>query len=397
MDNPVNVPGALGAHDIHRSALSWHLYLLLGFFQVIVNLQGNIFPFLKVELDLSYRTLGFHPSAFASGVILIGLIGPRIIRRFGRRRMLMAGVSGFAAAAALLCLAPAAPLSVACFALLGVSGAFIPTIAFATLADVHGEKRTIAFNEATAVASAFGILAPLLMGLCLYAGFGWRSAVLVAVAYGVAMLASFARIAVPEPGAVARASNGVLPPSYWSYWVALAFGIATEFCILLWAPTFLEGVVGLSTASAATTAVAFALAMAVGRIAGSRIVRFVAVPPLFGAAVAVTLVGFLLYWGVRYPVIAIAGLFVVGLGISLIYPLAFGQAIGVAGAEGDKASARIAIAAGIAVLTMPAVLGELAGLFGLSSAHLLVPILILASLAAFMVGRALERRADAKG
>ena len=55
----------------------------------------------------------------------------------------------------------------------------------------------------------------------------------------------------------------------------------------------------------------------------------------------------------------------------------------------DKASARTAIAAGVAVLTMPALLGDLAGRVGLQNAHLLVPVLIVATLAVFLVGQRL--------
>ena len=256
MGDTLRMPHAAEADTIARGPLTWQLYLLLGFFQFVINLQGNIFPFLKVELNVSYRTIGLHPTAYACGIIMVGLFGPRVIRRFGRRWMLMSGVFGFAAAAALLCLATAAPVSVASFALLGLSGAFIPTIVFSTLADVHAERRAVAFNEAAAIASLFGIIAPILTGLCVYAGLGWRSAVLVGVAYGVALLASLTRVGVPAFDTAARASSGMLPPAYWAYWTALAFGIATEFCVLLQAPTYLEGVVGLSAAAAATAAVA---------------------------------------------------------------------------------------------------------------------------------------------
>ena len=163
MGDTLRTPVSPRADRVVRGALTWHLYLLFGFFQLIVNLQGNIFPFLKVELGISYRTVGFHPSAFACGFIAVGLFGPPVIRRFGRRRMLVANVSGFAVAALLLCLAPTAPVSIASFALLGISGAFIATTVFSTLADVHGEMRPVAFNEAAATASIFVIFAPLLL------------------------------------------------------------------------------------------------------------------------------------------------------------------------------------------------------------------------------------------
>jgi fucose permease len=117
------------------------------------------------------------------------------------------------------------------------------------------------------------------------------------------------------------------------------------------------------------------------------------VPTLFVAAVTVALLGFLFYWGTSDAAVSIAGLFVLGFGISLFYPLVSGQAIGATlVAQHDRASARTALAGGVAILTMPGLLGELAGRVGLHNAHLLVPTLIVAMLAAFLVGRELERR-----
>lgn len=390
MHDSVATPGQAGA-AFARGALTWHLYLLAGFFQLIINLQGNILPFLKAELDLSYRTVGLHPSAFACGITLVGLFGPRAVGAFGRRRMLVVGVWGTAAAVTLLCLAPGAPVSLASFALLGVFAAFIPTVVYASLADLHGERTPVAFNEAAATAAIFGIGAPLLTGLCIYLGLGWRSASLVGIAYGLLVVASLARVAAPEAGAAVAPTERSLPLAYWVYWTALAFGIATEFCILLWAPTYLEGVVGLSVGSAATAAVAFVLAMALGRVAGSRVVRSVGVARLLVSAACIALVGFGLYWGRGPAPVALLGLFVLGLGVSLFYPLVFGAAMeAIAPDQRDTASARTAIAAGVAVLTMPVLLGELAGRVGLHAAHLLVPTLGVVTLAVFMAGRRLS-------
>ena len=83
MDNTVAEQEAALTDSFVRGALTWHLYLLIGFFQLIVNLQGNILPSLKVEFDVSYRTIGLHPSACACGVCLVGIFGPRIIGAFG--------------------------------------------------------------------------------------------------------------------------------------------------------------------------------------------------------------------------------------------------------------------------------------------------------------------------
>lgn len=394
--NDGRVQGDARAPGIVRGPLTWHLYLFVGFFQYLIGIQGNVLPFLQRELDLSYRTVGLHPSAVAVGAILVGIFGDTLVRRFGRRSMLIVGASGFVVAAVFLCLAPAAPVSIASCFLMGAFGGFIPTVVFATLAEIHADNRSVAFNEATAVAYLFGIMAPLMTGFFVWISLGWRSAVLAGVAVGVAAIASFIRQA-PLPEAASRGLlAGRLPAAYWAYWTALAFSVATEFSVLLWAPAFLERVVGLSTAAAATAAVAFAIAMFTGRVAGSGLARFIAAPRLFTATLVVSFAGFVLYWGVAgQPIVAVVGLFVLGLGLAQTYPLSFGQAMGTAGSLGDRASVRTAIAAGVALLSMPAALGFFADGFGLHRAHLIVPCLMVAALAAFQVGRALERNAKA--
>ena len=53
-----------------RDAVTWYSYLLLGYFTYVVSIQGNILPFLRDELDLSYRAVSLHTSAIAVGIIL---------------------------------------------------------------------------------------------------------------------------------------------------------------------------------------------------------------------------------------------------------------------------------------------------------------------------------------
>ena len=53
-----------------------------------------------------------------------------------------------------------------------------------------------------------------------------------------------------------------------------------------------------------------------GRLAASVLVRRFVALQLFLAALLVTILGFLVYWGVGWPVVAVVGLFVLGLGIA---------------------------------------------------------------------------------
>jgi len=110
------------------------------------------------------------------------------------------------------------------------------------------------------------------------------------------------------------------------------------------------------------------------------------------AAFALTLVGFAVYWGGERPAVSVGGLFLLGLGVSLLFPITMGLAIAAAGSQTDAASARASIAFGIAILLMPVTLGGLADNVGLRDAHWLIPALVGAGLVAFAAGRAIERR-----
>jgi MFS family permease len=375
---------------MRRDPATWYGYLLLGFFTFLLNIQGNILPFLQRELAIGYGVTALHSSAIAAGMIVTGLIGERLIARLGRRRALFFGGVGAALGAILLCLAPAAWASIAACFLLGVSGSLVPSVVPAMLADIHGRNRDRALAELSAACYAFAVMAPLAMGTSLALGLGWRSAVLLGIAMGLAILAAGRGATVPEGEPMAIAA-GRLPSAYWAYWLLLAMVVAVEFSVLLWAPAYLERVIGLPAANAASLAALFALAMLLGRSLGSAVVGRFPAARLYALALLVTLGGFALYWS-GGPVTAIAGLAVLGMGAALLYPLSLGLALDAAGPRAAAASARFMFAVGIAILLAPFLLGALADQVGLATAHLVIPALVVAALLVLAGARALERR-----
>ena len=288
---------SLGVQGIRRDPATWYCYLLLGFFTYLLNIQGNIVPFLQSELELSYRVVSLHSAALGLGMIGVGLFCDRVAGRLGRRRTLLAGALGVSIGAVLLCIAPAAWASIGSCALIGALGGLIPGLVPTILADLHGERRDVAYAEAGAMSYAFAVLAPLAVSMCLWLGLGWRAAMLLAVATGVSIVVRFRDIPLPEPNSAQEARSARLPLLYWIYWCLLTIVISIEFCVLLWAPAFLERVVGMPQATAAAAAAAFAVAMLIGRTAMSGLVRFVAPRRLFLASLMTIGAGFALYWG----------------------------------------------------------------------------------------------------
>lgn len=384
-------PGMKGG--IYRDAVTWYCYLLGAFFIFVLTIQGNVIPFLKTELGLTYYSVALHTSAIAIGAIIVGLIGDRVVQSFGRQRVLVFGTLVCAVGVLALCVASAPWASIASCLLIGFGACFIPTVIYAVLADIHGERRNIAISESAALNYAFATLAPLLTSMYIAISVGWRGAILTGAVVSVVIVLLAQRTTFPQGAKRQSDGSARLPPAYWAYWCALSFGTAIEFCVILWSVEFLGQVVGLSPAKAAAAAAAFVVGMFIGRCLGGVWIRLVRVQVLLMLQLAVILVGFLLYWGGSVPVISIAGLFILGLGVSLLYPLTVSLAIGAAGSQSDTASARAILAFGIALLFMPLLLGAIADQVGLRSAHWLVPVLVVAVAISLMVGRAVEKGA----
>ena len=209
---------------IKRGPVTWYCYMMIGFFMYLLAIQGNIIPFLRSELHLSYGAVILHSSAFAAPGFVTGMFGDWLIRRYGRRRVLWLGALGMLAGAALLCVASAAWFSIGSCALMGASGGLIWIVVTAVLSELYGDRRNVALAEASAVAYAFGTVAPLVMSLCLSLALSWRYAVLVGVVFGGIILLWLGRTPLPDSAVISTPGHASLPAPYWIYWCALTHG-----------------------------------------------------------------------------------------------------------------------------------------------------------------------------
>ena len=332
--------------------------------------------------------VSLHTSVIALGLIVVGLLGDRFSQRFGHGLALQVGVTGSAVMALLLCASPYAWASIGSCALFGLFGGLVPMTVNAVLADVHGRRREIVFTEANALAYVFAIMAPILTGVCVWLGLSWRVAVIAGAVVGIVIALRFFRTQLPEIDRHAAVDSARLPATFWLYSGALGFAVALEFSVLLWAPTYLQQVVGLAPTWAAVCAAAFFVAMLVGRIGGTRLVHFVPARRLFFGACLTTLIGFVAYWSTGEPLVVIIGLFVVGLGIALTFPLLLGFAMNAAASAVGRAATRLMLAPALAILIGPPLLGALADDVGLGLAQLMTPAVAFLMLGGFLAGEA---------
>jgi fucose permease len=365
-----------------RHPLTWVTYALVGYFAYLETVLGPLMPFLRAEHGFSYTVASLHFSAFALGAVPVGFFGDRVTERWGRRASLWGGGAGMAAGALLLAASPITPGTVLGALLMGTFGGLLLITTQAILADKHGEWSAVAITESNVAASACAILASLGVGAFAALGLGWRVALIPPVAALMLLAVRFHK----EPLGRARThesvsgkASSVLPIRFWVYFGVLFLGVSVEWCVAYWGADFLEKGVGLERSAAATALSVFFVAMLTGRILGSRLSRGLSSGTLLLVTLCVALAGFPVFWLSAVPALSLLGLFVVGLGVGSIYPLAI--SVGVAAAPGrtDTSTARLGLAGGGAILTAPFVLGAFADRVGIERAYgIVVPLLLAA-------------------
>ncbi|HEY3311867.1 MAG TPA: MFS transporter [Anaerolineales bacterium] len=367
------------AQTFHRNRFTWLAYLLLAYYGYFLNVLGPITPFLKSELSLSYTVSSLHFTAFATGILLVGLGGHQVIERLGRWHSLWTGAIGMSLSALLLIWGKIPVITIGASFLMGLIGSLILAIIPATLAETHGEGRAVAISEANVVASLVATAAPLLVGWFSNSAGTWRLALaVVAVAPPLLYLAFGKGSSISDETTNQKlpGNRQPLPTLYWIYWLAIVLAVSVEFCMISWSADFLENVLGMMKASAAQSVSLFFGAMILGRWAGSRLVQRFDTTRLVAASILTASLGFGFFWQGGSVLSGLAGLFLTGLGVASLYPLILSLAIESAGENTIQASARATLASGTAILALPLVLGRLADAAGIAAAYGVVVFLL---------------------
>ncbi|MEU8070398.1 MFS transporter [Micromonospora sp. NPDC048169] len=396
-----------------RDRITWLTYAQLGLWGFFLYGFGPVVPLLRDEQGTSAAVAGLHSTGIAVGALAGGALFAPVARRLGRGPAIWLGLAGVAAGATALGLLRPLPATILAVAVVATAGMLVISGVNVVLTARHGSAAPAALTEANAACAGMGILAPLVIGVGVGAGLGWRP--LMAVEVGLITLVALAALAFrvrgPRPAsAVAaagaavpvaaptrvpasgeRSASGRLPRAYWIAWILMSVTGSIEVCLSLWTADVLRTHAGLSAGGASAAVAAIVCGMFAGRIAGGRAaLRWAPVPLLLGA-LTVSLAGFALFWASTVGWLAVIGLVVLGLGNALHYPLAISIALAVAGPAADKAAGWSAYSMGVGFGIAPVALGWVADGVGPHPAFLLLPAFIaVAVLLTVRLGRALR-------
>jgi predicted MFS family arabinose efflux permease len=354
---------------------------------------GAINSELRHELGLSRTVSALHGAMFGWGLLVCALAAGWIVRAISIDRAFVAAIAAMGLGTGVLAAGHHVAVTIGGAAIFGLGGGLLVLVTPQIIAARHGpDDRTAAFVFVNGVSIVGTIGVPVVLALTLHESWGWRGPMFALALIGsLSTIASARRSALPshgeggdggEGGELARSPITLLRvvPAVRSRWAVLVLGISIEFGALLWGSVTVQD---LAHASASTGALAiglFSAGMVLGRFAGPRLVHNRAPEQLlrwsFAAALAIS-------FAVRLgPGLAgrVAGLFVLGLAIALIYPLAFSRLYGVDGLSASAVGALGALASGTAISLGPAALGALADGFGLARALLILPVMSAAAL-----------------
>lgn len=393
--------------DSHRDRFSVTLY---GWFVVwgwlLYSFNPSV-PLIAVEMRVTKAVAGLHGTAIAAGVILAGILTPRLVERFGRQAVLVLAGPVVAAGTLMLITGPGIAWTMGGVFVVAASASIAVGAAQAGLVMRHQGRSSASVAEANGVGSTVGLLGPLAVGACVAAGWGWRPAVAVTGVLALGTAFAISRLPARTVSAPIRATGEVqrarrLPTSSWFYLAALVAAIAMENATTFWSADLLIEHSGAGP-GIATAAVA-------GLVAGMSAIRFVVGPlslriapaHLLAAAFGVAILGWAVLWAATTPSLALAGLVLAGLGYGAQYPLAISLLLVAARGATDRAQARAMLAGGLAIAIAPFVLGALADAVGAHTAFVLVPVLAIIGASAALAGPgsvsrelALQERADA--
>ena len=380
-----------------RDKFTWLAYLLLAFYSYYLNIFGPMAPFLKAELNLSYTVSSLHFTAFAVGMLVVGLEGHLVTAWLGQRRAFWVGAFGLSAGALLLISGNNPFITIGAAFLMGLIGSLILILVSSGLSEKHGELRAIAFAEANVMASVVSSAAPLLVGWLAQTSGGWRLALGLAASLPVFLWFGFGKVSLPTSANHANQAHqpgGALSLKFWVYWLALVLAVAIEFCMLSWSADYLENILGMLKAEAAQAVSLFLVAMIIGRAASSRLIQRFSAHQLVVSALLIASLGFLIFWTAGTALFGMIGLFITGLGVAGLYPLIISMAMGAAENNPVQGSARTALASGLAILALPLILGRLADTLGIWKAYGVVVFLLVGAFTVVQLAesQALERR-----
>lgn len=387
------------ALPFHRDRYTGYHYTMLAIFGFKQSVLGSVAPFLRDEQNLTITQIGWHFSIYALGLILSARLVKELGRFIGLGTILKGAAVAMVGAMCAITLATGMPMTLAVALLLGLTGGTVQIAIQSRLAKHHGPNQGIALVEAFVLAAVGVFVGPLAIGYASGTEWGWRAALFLPVVFLAVVFLVFRvsddEVDVGPSGggtAVERATTGRLPVYIVLALGTILLGIATEWGLGFWGAQFLETKLSMAPGEAVTTMSIFFGGTVIGRVAISRLLLVFRLLPM--------LVTMIVLGGVSVATLSFSNteetawiaLFLGGACLGNFFPLILAVANEYAPERATDVSRGATLAVGLALLTVPYVVGRLGDWVGLETIVGLLAFLPLGMLALLALSRLARSR-----
>ena len=362
-----------GSEETHTNArvLTWTAYLLMAAEGYLIYAVGFITPYVRADLKVPEWVAALPNSMMAIGMVSAGILASRVTARIGPRLAARAWASLMAASAILLAIpVTIVPILLGALAF-GVSAGGMLVHVNSALGG-SGSRGGTLLVRANMWSVVGGVAGPLILSAAA-TSVGWAFGLLAPIPALLLLAVTLPASPASDRPLPSSDRPASLPRPYWLTWTFLALEIGAEFSFVVWGSQVAVARTGLTNAEATGLASLYVAGMILGRLALSSGIgsgqRSLAI--LRGCATLAG-VGAVVLWLGTDPLVSGLGLFLGGLGISGIYPLAASLALAHAPDAPVRASARLTAASGGAIFTAPVLLGVVAQVAGVVVGWLLV-------------------------
>ncbi len=266
-------------------------------------------------------SLGFFASIEQFFVLIASSF---LAARFGKIRVLRAGLVALAAGLSLFTLSHSYAAAIGMMLVIGLGNALLEALLTPIVEDLYPNDDGGKMNLLHAFWPVGTCVAVLSLGQLLSVGINWRSLFLgiAAVTVAIAFWYPSSRKA-PLPASRADFSHirEILSlPRFWIFGAALAFSGGAEGAFAFWSASYIQiNFAALPRAGAFGTA-AFAVGMALGRLASSRIAGRWGLKRLIVVSLSVALAASLAFFAISDLGTLYAFLFAMGLAVACLWP-----------------------------------------------------------------------------
>lgn len=372
--------------------------LILGLFAafgVTWGIWAVVIADLKAALGLSDGALGAALTIGTVASLPAMFYGGALADRLGVRHVIVAAALIVAAGMAGLYLVDGyAVLLLLLLVLFGSSGVYDVGINAAAVGYEQRTHRRVMtyFHGVFSGAAAAGAL---LAGVLLTAGVAFRLLylLLAALLACVAVLVWRSR-RLPERGAAGGVKSSGLyrNPAILVVGVITGLGMLSEGALEAWSAIYLRSHLELPAVLGASGVAVFHTAMCLGRLGAGPVVARISRRTLLQGAGGLAAAGMALALATPQPALILSGFLIVGLGLSIVVPVAFSVAGDLAPGRAGEAASVVAVMGYAGFLLGPAVIGGIAQGLGL---RLALAIVIAAGAAVVVLGMRVRAGASA--